>query len=441
MVKLAQALKAFQKVNILVIGDMLLDAYTIGKVKRISPEAPVAVVNVQKEEQRAGGAGNVILNLISLGAKVCALGRVGQDWAGTTLIELLKQEGVDTSYIQAQEGYKTPIKNRVIAENQQVVRIDHEEMLPLSLALEEQIITHLLPNLEEFQIIAVSDYGKGFLTPKLLQAIIQQSKDKGIPVIVDPKGQDFTKYRGATLIKPNLGEAYLASKLSDVKGLEEVAEAIFQQTHAQVLMITRSEHGISLFDEKGNRDDFPVNIKEVKDVTGAGDTVLAMLTYAIANGLSYQEAAQLCNLAAGIAIEHVGCARVSIGDIAQRLFEETKGIKLLSRENVFIAKEDLGQSSFHLLILSHALHLTHTLFQTLKALSQEKGKLVLYVHGEEEQNVLVEILASLKEVSYLILDLEALKEICENLSADAISCFDPESEKIKEMCLSMLSVS
>ena len=424
MVKLANILSRLNPAKTLVIGDMLLDTYTIGKARRISPEAPVAIVNVQREEHRPGGAGNVILNLLSLGAQVIAIGRVGRDWAGQTFIAALKEENVDTRMIVVQEPYCTPVKNRIIADNQQIVRIDHEQMISLDESLEKQIIDNLPFLLQGVKVVAISDYGKGFLTPTLLAAIIQLSIKNGIPVITDPKGHDFNKYKGTTVIKPNLSEAFAAANLPPNAPLENVAALVLKQTQASLLMVTRSEAGISLFNDSGKRFDFPVHAKEVKDVTGAGDTVLAMLAHATANQLSYEEAAQLCNVAAGIAIEHVGCARITLSDLALRLFEHNMSHKVFDQEHLFVLKEVLKRKPFSLVVLSQVDQLSHALYQSLKKIAKESESLLVYIDDVEARETFIEMLASLREVSFIVLHLDSLKSLCQCSAPIAIYAFD-----------------
>jgi D-beta-D-heptose 7-phosphate kinase/D-beta-D-heptose 1-phosphate adenosyltransferase len=402
MVKLASTFSRLNPFKVLVIGDLLLDTYTIGKVLRISPEAPVTVLHVQKEEDRPGGSGNVILNLISLGAKVISIGRIGKDWAGQVILESLNKEGVDTRLIVVQEGYRTPMKNRVMADNQQIVRIDHEQILPLSEPLEQFLIESLPIILCEVQAVAISDYGKGFLTQTLLSAITKQAQKLGILVVTDPKGQDFSKYEGTTVIKPNLTEAYVAAALPLQAPLEIVAKSILITTKAQMLMITRSEAGISLFDWEG-RYDFPVRVRQVKDVTGAGDTVLAMLTCALANQLSYAEAAQLCNIAAGMAIEQVGCARMTLSDLAYRFLEMDVSNKVFDEEHLFALQEVLKRRQFIVLTLSGKEKFTHDLFRAIKQLTQSSLSLLVYLREGEPEDPLIEMLASLKEVSFILI--------------------------------------
>lgn len=433
MVKLANMLSRLNPAKILVVGDMLLDTYTIGKARRISPEAPVAIVNVQYEEHRPGGAGNVILNLLSLGAEVVALGRVGKDWAGQTLCEALTQEGIDTRMIVPQEAYRTPVKNRIIAANQQIVRIDHEQIMSLNEQLEQQIIDRLPFLLQGVKVVALSDYGKGFLTPTLLQAIIQQAVKENIPVITDPKGQDFAKYKGTTMIKPNLGEAYAAANLPSYASLDQVAACVLQQSGSQLLMVTRSEEGISLFEAGGARYDFPVHAKEVKDVTGAGDTVLAMLAYAAANQLSYQEAAQLCNVAAGIAIEHVGCARVTLSDLAHRLFERDMNHKVFDQEHLFVLQEILKREPFNLLMLSGVDQISHSLFQSIKRLVKAAPVLLIYIDDAEPQEAFIEMLASLREVSFILLNVDHIQRLYRGAVPLEAYAFDVEKGQLRSI--------
>lgn len=425
MVKLANMLSRLNRAKVLVVGDFLLDIYTIGRAKRISPEAPVPVVHVEHEEYRPGGAGNVVLNLLSLGADVVTLGRVGADWAGRLFLSLLEKEGVSTERIVSQEGIRTPVKNRILADHQQMVRIDHESILPLSCELESQLIEGLSSLFQGVRAVAISDYGKGLLTPRLLSALIQKAHQEGIPVMTDPKGGDFSKYRGTTLIKPNRAEAYAVANLPLQASLESVAARILEQTEAKLLMITRAEEGISLFDSEGNRTDFPVQAKKVKDVTGAGDTVLAMLAYAVANQLSYGEAAQLCNVAAGIAIEHVGCARVTLSDLAQRLFERDFTHKIFDLDHFFVLKQLLKGKLFNVLVVPPMEELTIPLFQMIKSLSEEGQALLLYVEEHEPREAFIQILASLREVHFIVVHAESLTELCQWIAPQQLYSFQP----------------
>jgi rfaE bifunctional protein kinase chain/domain len=307
--------------KVLVVGDLMLDVYTMGSVERISPEAPVPVLKVAHESKRPGGAGNAILNLVSLGMEVVAVGRVGDDAPGRIFLEEMAKEAVDTRGIICDPSFQTPLKNRMIASGQQIVRIDYEHPTALHPEHEQQIAEMLPRLLQGVEIVAISDYAKGLLTQSLLSKVIRCAKEKKIPVIVDPKGFDFTRYHGATVLKPNLAEAIAAAGLGREATLEEIASRILRDTNVETLMVTRSREGISVFSQQKRREDFPAKVHEVKDVTGAGDTVLAVVTAALANRLSLAESAELANVAAGIAIERIGCARISLADLAARLLE------------------------------------------------------------------------------------------------------------------------
>jgi|688.fasta_scaffold08994_18 rfaE bifunctional protein kinase chain/domain len=421
MVRLTGPFSRLGMCKVLVIGDFLLDTYTIGKARRISPEAPVAVVQVQREEHRPGGAGNVVLNLVSMGCEVNAIGRIGQDQPGSLLIQTLAKEKINVDGMKAQPAYQTPVKNRIIAENQQVVRVDHEEIAPLPEYLEQQIIDSLSQLLADVQVIAISDYGKGFLTRTLLNAVIEAGRARGIPIIADPKGIDFTKYQGSTIIKPNLSEIYAAAGMVPDDSLELAAAKVLQMIACDVLMVTRSEAGISLFYKDGMREDFPVRAREVKDVTGAGDTVLAMLTCGIANGLSIAEAVQLSNIAAGIAIERFGCARVTLSDLARRLLEQDVVNKVFDEDHLFALQEALKGHPFALLGISGEAELTPSLFHGIRQLSQKPGwDLLVYVKDRDPQDEFVDLLASLHDVDFILVKGESLLSLCQKITPDEV---------------------
>lgn len=416
MVKLTGVLSQINPCKVLVIGDLMLDTYTIGKAKRISPEAPVAVVHVQREEHRPGGAGNVILNLISLGSEVVAVGRIGNDVSGSLLKENLIKEKVDIRGIFYQEGFRTPVKNRVLAENQQIVRIDHEETTPLPKELEEQICARLPNLLEGVKVVAISDYGKGFLSHSLLSSLIKAAKKNEIPIISDPKGVDFSKYRGSTIIKPNLGEAYAAANLTPDMPLEYVANRILQNSEIDTLMVTRSEAGISLFYNNGQRDDFPVRVREVKDVTGAGDTVLATLACALANAISLPNAVRLSNVTAGMAIERFGCARITLQELARRLLEEDVANKVFDEEHLFALKAALINRNFVFLSLSGAEGMNSASFSAIRKISKmHQADLLIHVRDANPDEEFVSLLSSLHEVDFILLQMENVHKLCQDI--------------------------
>lgn len=417
MVRLTGTISRLTSRKILVVGDLMLDTYTIGKARRISPEAPVAVIQVTSEENRPGGAGNVILNLRSLGADVALIARVGNDSSSEILRDALKQEKVDISGLFVQQGFSTPLKNRVIADNQQIVRVDYEQVIPLPELLEQQIVDALPKLLEGVDAIAISDYGKGFLTRSLLSSIIEQAKSRNIPVITDPKGNDFTKYSGTTVIKPNLSEAYAAANMLPDASLDAAAHRLLQLVNAQTLMITRSEHGITTFQSNGERQDFPVKSREIKDVTGAGDTVLATLTYAIANGLSIAEAVQLSNISAGIAIEHFGCARISLSELARRLLEFDAVNKVFDSEHMAALYEALRGREYNLLGLSGSEGMTSSVFSAIHNLSKNTDRdLVVFLRDAEPDSDFVSMIASLNDIKFIIVQSDHASDLCEAIA-------------------------
>ena len=414
MVKLIGLFSQFSPVRVAVIGDFMLDTYTTGKVRRISPEAPVSVLHVQKEESLPGGAGNVVLNLISLGAHVTAIGRIGEDPAGHHILNWLTTEGAHTQGIIVEKGFKTPVKNRFIADSQQVLRVDFETVSPIPEPVEQRVVEKLPELLAGAQIIAISDYGKGFLSRSLLMAIFDYAKSRSLPVIVDPKGEDFSKYSGATILKPNLHEAYAAANLSREASLEQVAAALMKKTQVDYLMVTRSEEGISLFPRQGEPLHFPVRLKEVKDVTGAGDTVLAMVSAALANGLEIAHAAQLANIAAGIAIERLGCARINLSDMASRLLEFDVENKVFDEEHLFALQQALQGKRYCVLGLESAHGMSSALFRSIREIGARDPdqKLIIYVRDSSPDEEFVSLLSSLAEVDFVVLKCESLKNLC-----------------------------
>lgn len=420
MVKLVDTISRLAKRRILLLGDFMLDSYTVGKVKRISPEAPVPVLQVEQEFDRPGGAGNVLLNFASLGLDVIPVGRIGADSAGQRICEAFRKEGFSSEGLFIQSHYATPVKNRLIADNQQLLRLDFEEASSLSSDLEEKALAFCQKILENVHLVAISDYGKGFLTPSLLQRVIAWAKEKQIDVIVDPKGRDFTRYRGATVIKPNLGEALAASLLPTTASLQEIARDLFDQTEASAFFITKSDQGISLFYNRGEEEHFPVSrIRQVRDVTGAGDTVLAVIACGLANGLSLSASATLSNIAAGIAVEQVGCARVSLADISKRLYEEDIANKICDQKHLFLLETVLKESPFALILLDGEAPLDKEFFKTLRELSQNKERpLLLFIEGGDSETI--NFLASLEEVSFLLCEQECVDHLLAYFTPDVM---------------------
>jgi D-beta-D-heptose 7-phosphate kinase/D-beta-D-heptose 1-phosphate adenosyltransferase len=305
------------QIRCLVIGDLMLDEYLWGKADRISPEAPVQVVDVIREELRLGGAGNVVHNLAALGAQVSVCSVVGDDQNGRELLGQFCHHHIDTRAVFQDPDRRTSRKTRVVAAHQQIVRIDRESREALPVAVEQQLCLWIAAHAHEYAVIVLSDYNKGVLTPAVIASVISAAVQAGIPVLVDPKGTDFTRYSGATLLTPNRKEAEAASGISitDTASLARAAAIIMSATGLQHLLITRSEEGMSLFSKGGEIIHIPTVAREVFDVSGAGDTVLATLAVGIASGFSMAESARLANVAAGIAVGKLGTSIVTPQEI------------------------------------------------------------------------------------------------------------------------------
>lgn len=307
-----------KKPNILVIGDLMIDHYLWGKTDRISPEAPVQVVEVGKETTVLGGAGNVVNNLVALGADVMVVSVVGDDKNADELTQMLEEINV-RHYLICDENRKTTKKSRIIASHQQVVRYDHESKEDISQESEAVITAGLLKIIDQFDVILVSDYGKGVITDSLMGKINFCASGGNVKVLVDPKGNDYTKYIGSYLLTPNKKEAIGATKIdiTDDESLKVALKKLHNTACLQVPMITLSEDGIAILDEDNNVIKKPTVAREVYDVTGAGDTVLASLGYCLAKDYHIQDAIEFANLAAGVVVGKIGSATATLEEIEE----------------------------------------------------------------------------------------------------------------------------
>lgn len=311
----------FKNTKIAVIGDLMVDRFILGRVNRISPEAPVPVVEVKEIVSSAGGAGNVVMNLAALGCEVSCCGVLGSDEVGKNLLQQFQKAKVKVDAIRIDSLRPTTVKTRVIAEHQQIVRFDREQKIPLSSHLQNEIENFLRERILGSDGIILSDYGKGVITKKIIQLAIQVSKKYGKPVCVDPKVEHFQMYRGVTCITPNLLEAMGGMHRLHCDGQEAVAHLgreILRKLQCRSVLITQGEEGMTLF-EKNRITHIPTIAKEVFDVTGAGDTVIAVLCLAIASGAVLADAARLANLAAGIVVGKLGTATVTPPELKEAL--------------------------------------------------------------------------------------------------------------------------
>ncbi|HIJ95095.1 MAG TPA: D-glycero-beta-D-manno-heptose-7-phosphate kinase [Desulfuromonadales bacterium] len=305
------------EIRCLVVGDLMLDEYLWGKAERISPEAPVQVVDVLREELRLGGAGNVVNNLAALGAQVSVCSVVGDDENGWALLKEFSRHDIDIKAIFLDPARRTSRKTRVVAAHQQIVRIDRESREAVPSFYEEQVCSWIAAHINEFNVVVLSDYNKGVLTPTVIATAVSAAAATSIPVLVDPKGSDYSRYRGATLLTPNRKEAEAASDVTirDAASLSQAADTIMAAVGLRHLLITRSEEGMSLFTAGAEAVHIPTVAREVFDVSGAGDTVLATLAVGMASGCTMAEAAGLANVAAGIAVGKLGTSIVTPQEI------------------------------------------------------------------------------------------------------------------------------
>lgn len=320
--RLSALIDSFAKTRILVVGDIVLDHYIWGKVSRISPEAPVPVVDVTKENMLLGGATNVVQNIHDLGGTVGICGVIGSDEAGSNVLRMLREKGVPTDGIVMDAKRPTTIKTRIIAHAQQVVRVDRETRDRISRDIHRGILEHVRQRIDDgLGGIVISDYCKGVVTSDLVRDIVKLARKHRIVVSVDPKVSHFRMYQGVTILTPNVREASIGSKIeiTDEASLMQAGALLLKQLKCAAVLITRSEQGMSLFEQGGKVTHIPTEARDVYDVTGAGDTVIAALTLAMASGADMTAAARIANYAAGIVVGIVGTATVQPEALKERI--------------------------------------------------------------------------------------------------------------------------
>jgi D-beta-D-heptose 7-phosphate kinase/D-beta-D-heptose 1-phosphate adenosyltransferase len=318
-------LDKFSKIKILVVGDIMLDRFIWGKVSRISPEAPVPVVVVEKETFLLGGAANVVNNIHSLGGKVSLCGVVGEDEMGKKIFQLLTEIGIQTDGIFVDTGRQTTVKTRIISHHQQLVRIDRETIDQMKVPTWRNLSEFLKLNINGFDGIILSDYGKGLLTRELIRATIRRAREAKRFIMVDPKQKNIFFYKGATVVTPNTAEASVALgvPITDLSSLRKAGRMLLKKLRCDVLVITRGEEGMAIFEPHQEPVFVPTVGKEVFDVTGAGDTVIGTMALAMGAGARVIDAAKLANCAAGIVVGKVGTATVNREELLRALKEKS----------------------------------------------------------------------------------------------------------------------
>jgi len=405
--------------KILVVGDIMIDHYLWGSCERISPEAPVQVVNVGRESAVLGGAGNVINNLRALGAQVDVISVVGGCEISDELKALLSDIGVNSNYLIKQKDRITSKKSRIIAAQQQVVRFDRESKDAINQQSQDKLLSTYNSMLNGYDAVLLSDYGKGVLTPELTQALIQRANKLNIKVLIDPKGLDYSKYRGAYLLTPNKKEASEATQIT-INNNESLARAIAQLKQVcelEVSLITLSEQGVAIFDNELRI--HPTVAREVYDVTGAGDTVLASLGFALSCGYDIDQAVEFSNLAAGVVVGKIGSATATLDEIIEyksSLHQSSSDAHIKTWEEISLLSNNLKEKGkkivftngcFDLLHAGHVRYLEAAKrFGDVLIVGLNSDRSVHELKGESRpinnENDRASILAALEAVNYVV---------------------------------------
>lgn len=333
---------AISRQTVLCIGDLMLDEFVYGEVSRISPEAPAPVIAVQRSESNIGGAGNVARNVAALGARCIFVGLIGDDDTGKALESALAKETRIEPVLIRDPGRPTTRKVRFVSEHfsTHMLRADWEQAAPASKEIEQKLIDGILPLLARVDIVLLSDYAKGVLTPRVIRSVIDAARDRGTRVIVDPKNLNFDIYRGATLLTPNRKEFAEAtrSRAQTEAEISAAAQQAMQIADCEALLVTQSEHGMTLIPRKGNAIHVPAHQVKVRDVSGAGDTVAAVVAVLLAAGADWETALRSANAAAAVAVSKKGTATVSLSELRRRILPEAS---LAAEEKIVPAGGDV----------------------------------------------------------------------------------------------------
>jgi len=418
MQPLARKFAELPSLPILVVGDLILDCYIEGAATRVSPEAPVLVFESGAQRQLLGGACNVAANLVALGARASVLGVVGEDPAGSELIELMRRCGIDTEAVLRDKGRPTTRKTRFVSRTAQILRVDEEHRQPVDGALAERLLATLAQRPFPYRAVLLSDYGKGMLSPAVIQAAIAAARSAGVPVVVDPKGRDYSIYRGVDLLTPNREEAEAATGIA-IGGLDDlhrIAERLRAITGVRTVTVTLGKDGIFYETEDGGAHVIPTVARAVFDVTGAGDTVVAVLTYTQAAGLDIADSLRLANIAAGVVVGRFGTWAVSRREVLEVMGERGSG-KILQRAEAVSVAARLRVEGRRLVFTNgcfDVLHSGHT--EYLRRAREYGDALMVGVNGDESVrrqgkgddrpiNPLAErmaVLAALESVDYVV---------------------------------------
>jgi len=406
--------------KVLVVGDLMIDQYLWGKSERISPEAPVQVISIKNESATLGGAGNVINNLKALGANVDIISVVGNCEISNELKQLLKNTKISTKYLITQNDRITSKKSRVISSQQQVIRFDRESTDEISLNSQDNILKIFKKIIKNYEIILLSDYGKGVLTSNLTCSLINIANKHSKKVLVDPKGKDFSKYKGAYLLTPNKKEASIATEIN-INNDSSLTKALIQlksNYNLGVSLITLSEHGIAIYDNKLSI--LPTTSKEVFDVTGAGDTVLASLGFALACEYDINTSVKFANLAAGVVVGKIGSATATFNEIIEyesSLNKSSSDAHIKTKDEILILSKELKHKGKKIVFTNGCFDLLHAGHVRYLEIAKSFGDvLILGLNSDNsvrklkgpkrpinDQNDRAYILAALEAVDYVVI--------------------------------------
>ncbi len=324
--RLDEIVQKAQKSRILVFGDLMVDEYMWGQVTRISPEAPVPIINISRGQTRFGGAANVAFNLMGLHHQPMLAGVVGDDRMGHEFLDMMRQNDLPTEGIIADPTRSTTVKTRIIGNNQHIARVDQESVEPISSATCEKLYQTVLQNIEDISAIIIQDYNKGVVVPQITKHLIELAERRGKYVTVDPKFENFFSFKNVTVFKPNTKEVEeaLAMRIREEDDVMTAGKKLLSDLNCRSVLITRGASGMALFERNEEPAFIETKARKVADVSGAGDTVIATLTYALTGGSSIREAVTLANHAAGLVCEEVGVVPVNLEKLMTQILNETK---------------------------------------------------------------------------------------------------------------------
>lgn len=430
----------FSKCRLLVIGDLMIDEYLWGEVDRISPEAPVQVVSVEREDFTLGGSGNVANNLITLGAQVWAAGITGAGGNGRLLLDKFKQLGINTDGVIQDPGRPTTKKTRIIAANQHVLRIDRETRHEISDPINRKLIESIENTIPKIQVILISDYGKGVVTKSLVRRVVDIAKKQNKIIIVDPKGLDFRKYEGVSIITPNKKEASLAAGMDifNDQDINVAGRALKKALGVNSILITCGKDGMVLIEKDRDPYKITARARQVFDVSGAGDTVVAMMGLALASGAKVREAVSIANTAAGIVVGKVGTATIT----RQELIESSKptsGKSVLKQKNmaeIGLLSADLRKKGKKIVLTNGCFDLLHAGHIMFFSEARQLGDILIVALDDDESvkrikgkgrpvigsKDRVQIISALDVVDYVVtFSTESLNQLIETIQPDYLA--------------------